>query len=294
MSSTHRATTNGTDSKATNQINDVTKTESNTNSDTTESSPFFTQTKLSGEQLIDHALFNMSLNDCDTTKSTAATNSNGQSADDVDGFMRGNRENNYISDCMLQSVDLADSSLSSSPMNAATALHNFWHGNVESSTDTLVPVIESHPHSEPLVISPSTFDDLPALPAKLHQDHDQWINGAATMGFSQRNGDFRTRHLPDVHQATSNSNKAKSTINGHSQALSDNEHQRTSASAYINGMTNANLNAFNATMPSTIPSASALHRRRRNSSNSRPVPLDMTSPNGGLPRDQRSTNGRYG
>lgn len=159
-------------------------------------------------------------------------------------------------------------------MNRAAALHNFWHGNVETSTDTLVPVIESHPNGETIVISPSAIDDLPALPRT-----DELLNGTASI---QRNGDVKPRILPEVHHHASSKSKSSAMANGNGHLLNDsNDHQRMGS----NGASNSS--AFN--VSAAAANQASLYRRRRNSSNSRQAPLDLMSPNG-LP--QRSANGR--
>lgn len=177
-------------------------------------------------------------------------------------------------------------------MNSAAALHNFWHGNVETSTDTLVPVIESHPNGGSIVISPSSIDDLPVLPKP-----NDLVNGSSALPplLIHRNGDLKPRILPEVHHTSSKLRAAPSNTtanninNGNSQTMNDNvviqpEYQRMN----INGAGNVNLNAFNAT--AAAAHSSSLYRRRRNSSNSRQSPMDLISPNG---VSHRPANGRY-
>lgn len=163
----------------------------------------------------------------------------------------------------------------------ASALHNFWHGNVETSTDTLVPVVESHPNGEPITISPSSFDDLPALPR-----HDDLLNGGST-ALHHRNGELRPRVRPEIHSA---SGKLKSAFasNGNgllaAEHVSHTEHQRAANGAPGIGTSNAFSVAAAAGNPAS------LYRRRRNSSNSRQTPLDVVSP-GGV--QSRCANGRF-
>lgn len=183
--------------------------------------------------------------------------------------------------------------MSSSPINpASSSLQNFWHGSVETSTDTLVPVIESHSNGEPIVISPSSIDDITVLPNK----SIDLLNGSVAM--LQKNGELKTRILPEVHY----SSKLKTISQANGQTMDDSiviqpEHQRMNIS---NGtqlrndiQTNANANftsAFTTTAAITSNHPASLYRRRRNSSNSRQSPLDLMSPNG-MP-SHRPTNGR--
>lgn len=189
---------------------------------------------------------------------------------------------------------VTDTSLSSSPINpASSSLQNFWHGSVETSTDTLVPVIESYSNGEPIVISASSIDDITVLPNNKSID---LLNGSVAAS-TPKNGDLKARILPEVHYST----KLKMIMQANGQTMDDSiviqpEHQRMNISngAHLRNdiQTNSNANFSSAFTPTTTNQpAASLYRRRRNSSNSRQSPLDLMSPNG-LPA-HRATNGRY-
>lgn len=163
---------------------------------------------------------------------------------------------------------------------------------METSTDTLVPVIESYSNGEPIVISPSSIDDITVLPNK----SVDLLNGSIGTS-TAKNGDLKVRILPEVHYST----KLKAIQPANGQTMDDSiviqpEHQRMNISNGANLrndiQTNSNANFSSAfTTTTTNQPAASLYRRRRNSSNSRQSPLDLMSPNG-LPA-HRATNGRY-
>lgn len=86
------------------------QTDSDASSDIVESSPFYTQAQRNGDRFaVDNTLFNLSLNDSDTSSMAFNREASPQvnQGDAVDGCYRGGSRDSLLTDCMLQSVDLA-------------------------------------------------------------------------------------------------------------------------------------------------------------------------------------------
>lgn len=167
-------------------------------------------------------------------------------------------------------------------------MQNFWHGNVETSTDTLVPVFDSYPNGDAIGISSTSSNDVTVL-----SQNPDLLNGSIT---ALRSGDPKPRILPEVHYSNKTKTATVGFNHGYNQAMDDSiliqpEHQRMNISATnVQPCSNGNANlsiGINTAFGGTH--ASSIYRRRRNSSNSRQSPLDVTSPNG---LQHRTMNGR--
>lgn len=186
----------------------------------------------------------------------------------------------------------ADASQRSSPINPSSSMQNFWHGNVETSTDTLVPVVESNVKDDSIIISPTSIDDITVLPKSTDQ-----LNGSSAV---TRNGDLKPRILPEVHCGTKPKSSWQLSNYGNGHSVDDSiviqpEHQRMnitngSNARFDNGVGSNGVNPTSGSTSGFTAAPSSLYRRRKNSSNSRQSPLDMVSPNNG--HTGRSANGR--
>ena len=167
-------------------------------------------------------------------------------------------------------------------------MQSFWHGNVETSTDTLVPIVETNTTDDAVV--PSTSMNGIASTITNSIDH---CNGRTPTSTSVARSCDTTRAsqriLPEVHGGIKP--KIWSTIGPSASSMDESiviqpEYQRMDIT---NGFASAN-SRFENNVTQTTPNnfGKSFHRRRRNSSNSKQS-MDVTSPNG-MPH--RTFNGR--
>lgn len=154
---------------------------------------------------------------------------------------------------------------------------SLWHGSIETSTDTLVPVIESTHTNENSCTKSCTSHVLNDFEtAKVHTSKSFTDNVESNSDYlllrpnsSQRLIDGRQRNLSEVHSKLSNGgfNQMDESI------VMQPEHQRMDiVSNRLETLTS------NCDISTIMP----LHRKRRNSSNSKQPVLDLISPMGQL------------
>ncbi|XP_055307101.1 myotubularin-related protein 4 isoform X5 [Sitodiplosis mosellana] len=239
----------------------------NLNCDVVDSSPFYTHFNKHLEN---------NMGDDGRVSANSLQHNKDERCESVNGRVssEGSRDEDYrVAMCMLQSVDLRDTSpLSSSPMAAQSQ----WHGNIETSTDTLVPVdtLSSELAEEQIRCELST-----AVITSHSKESAPSENGMGLYGDSDRS---RPRILPEVHT------KSKALPNDNALDAMDEsiliqpEQQRMEI---LNGNRSDSNQLMSATAPvpngngNGIVTTMPLYRRRRNSNNSKPPPCiaDMTT-----------------
>lgn len=276
------------------QMNSNREYESNCNGrigyiDAVDSSPFYTQ-------LSQHLENNLSNLSDDGNRRSKSCDRSLTPVDSVDGHMdNGSIDDSdefRISSCMLQSVDLRGNQLflpiatylpihiicsvfavaDTSPMaSLASDAQSLWHGNIETSTDTLVPVMESTQCGDGLSVDTTS---------KLYMNASL-IEDASTNGVDlQRNNDIRSRVLSPSGMLTVARPSKGVWSNGGPTYMDESilmqpEHQRMDIANGGRSETVTTINGPGMHVP--------MHRRRRNSSNSKQTTVDVISPNGQIP-----------
>lgn len=260
--------------------------------DAVDSSPFYTQ-------LSQHLENNLSNFIEDGKRRSGSCDRSSTPGDSVDGRMDngglGDDGDEFVS-CMLQSVDLRGKMLrktapfsfcfnlnefcspfaDTSPIHSSLAFdaQSLWHGNIETSTDTLVPVIESTPCGNGLCLDATS---------KLYSTVSLVDDADSNSCDAQRINDTRSRVTPSASETPIVARPMKSVWSNGGPTYMDEsilmqpEHQRMDI---VNGGSRPD-NAT--TMNGTGVHVPLHHRRRRNSSNSKQPTVDVISPNGQLP-----------
>lgn len=185
-----------------------------------------------------------------------------------------------IYDSHLKSI--SDTSQNNSPINSLTTTQAFWHGSVETSTDTLVPVVETaHANHYDSVDSTKANTFNRSLADESNKDCVQ--DYLPLIDSMCRSTDTR-RILPKVHNSSNNSNKVKAW------STSDSNNTNSIDESIIQQLENQRMES---TIENNIVTQNStndvpLYRRRRNSSNSRQPIIDNTN---GLP-NRTNNNGR--
>lgn len=146
---------------------------------------------------------------------------------------------------------------------------NLWHGSVETSTDTLVP-IEQYTLTTDSITSPATnVSETPTVTTNGHNNHYDDIVDSGNSNvdlnnskLNKPNSDSRNVILPEVHGVKPKSWTGSNQVSMDESILMQPEHQR--------------MEILNNGRQENIPiNSMSTYRRRRNSSNSR----QETSPN---------------
>lgn len=185
-------------------------------------------------------------------------------------------------------IYLTDTSQNNSPLNSLPNTQAFWHGSVETSTDTLVPVVETVHTAHDSIDSTNSVSSNKIF-AKESNTYCGQINHSSTPDLPiksiYRFSDTKCI-APEVHSSfnnnSNNNNNSKSkywptnNVNGTNSIdesiIMQLENQRMDlTSEYVATTQNTTTNDVNGL---------SLYRRRRNSSNSRQPAVEVINQNG--------------